>query len=79
LVASGDCKMSGPSRGTVVERGRLRTTNGLKRLNHETKRLTCVAAIIPNDASLLCLDPAVLSEISDDWEPARAYRRMDGG
>jgi len=45
---------------------RLRTTNGLKRLNKEIKRRTPVVTLFPNEASLLRLASAVLSEISDD-------------
>ena len=58
-------------------RGRLRTTNGLERLNKEIKRRTRVATIFPNEASLLRLASAVLSEISDDWETERAYLTME--
>ena len=52
---------------------RLRTNNGLERLNKEIKRRTRVATLFPNDASLLRLVSAVLSEISDDWETQRSY------
>ena len=52
---------------------RLRTTNGVERLNKEIKRRTRVATLFPNEASLLRLVPAVLSKISDDWETARSY------
>jgi transposase-like protein len=51
---------------------RLRTTNGLERLNSEIKRRRGGATLFPNEASLLRLAPAVLSEISDDWETERA-------
>jgi putative transposase len=55
---------------------RLRTNNGLERLNKEIKRRTRVATLFPNDASLLRLVSAVLSEISDDWETQRSYLNM---
>ena len=58
-------------------RRRLRTTNGLERLNKELKRRTRVATIFPNEPSLLRLASAVLSEISDDWETERAYLTME--
>jgi transposase-like protein len=58
---------------------RLRTTNGLERLNKESKRRTPVATLFPNEASLLRLASAVLSEISDDWETDRAYLTMEAG
>jgi transposase-like protein len=56
---------------------RLRTTNSLGRLNREIKRRTRVATLFPNEASLLRLASAVLSEISDDWETERAYLNME--
>ncbi|MCX7412013.1 MAG: transposase [Planctomycetia bacterium] len=57
-------------------RRRLRTNNGLERLNREIKRRTSVAALFPNEVSLLRLVSAVLSEISDDWETERSYLNM---
>lgn len=56
---------------------RLRTTNGQERLNREIKRRTRVATLFPNEASLLRLASAVLSEISDEWETARIYLSME--
>ena len=61
----------------AAHRRRLRTTNGLERLNKEIKRRTRVATLFPNEASLLRLASAVLSEISDDWETERAYLTME--
>ena len=60
-----------------AHRRRLRTTNGLERLNKEIKRRTRVATLFPNEASLLRLVSAVLSEISDDWETERSYLNME--
>ncbi len=57
-------------------RKRLRTTNGLERLNKEIKRRTRVATLFPNEASLLRLASAVLSEISDEWETAKCYLNL---
>jgi transposase-like protein len=54
-------------------RRRLRTTNGLERLNKEIKRRTRVATLFPNEASLLRLVSAVLMEISEDWETGKTY------
>ena len=56
-------------------RKRLRTTNALERLNKEIKRRTRVATLFPNEASLLRLVSAVLSEIDDDWSTGRKYLR----
>jgi len=58
-------------------RRRLRTTNSLERLNQEITRRPRVATLFPNEASLLRLASAVLSEISDDWETERAYLNME--
>jgi transposase-like protein len=60
-----------------AHRRRLRTTNGLERLNKEIKRRARVATLFPNEASLLRLVSAVLSEISDDWETERSYLNME--
>ena len=61
----------------AAHRRRIRTTNGLERLNKEIKRRTRVATLFPNEASLLRLASAVLSEISDDWETERSYLNME--
>lgn len=61
----------------AAHRRRMRTTNGLERLNKEIKRRTRVATLFPNEAALLRLASAVLSEISDDWETERAYLNME--
>ena len=57
-------------------RRRLRTTNMLERLNQEIKRRTRVATLFPNEASLLRLVSAILSETSDDWETGKIYLTM---
>jgi len=56
---------------------RLRTTHVLERLNKEIKRRTRVAALFPNEASLLRLTTAVVMEISEDWETGRTYINME--
>lgn len=55
---------------------RLRTTNMVERLNKEINRRTRVATIFPNEASLLRLVTAVVSEVSDQWEVSRVYLSM---
>lgn len=52
---------------------KLRTTNGLERLNEEVKRRTRVARLFPNEESLLRLVTAVLMEKSDDWQTDKRY------
>jgi putative transposase len=54
-------------------RRRLRTNNGLERLNREIKRRTRVASIFPNEASLLRLATAVLMEVDDEWQTEKRY------
>jgi putative transposase len=55
---------------------RLRTSNAMERVNQEIKRRTRVARLFPNEASILRLVTALLSEISDDWESGKIYLNM---
>lgn len=57
-------------------RSRLRTTNGLERLNQELKRRTRVVRIFPNRAALLRLVTALAMEQSDEWVSGRRYLDM---
>lgn len=54
-------------------RQRIRTTNGLERLNREIARRTNVAALFPNKESCLRLVTALLEEIHEDWMAGRMY------
>jgi transposase-like protein len=56
---------------------RLRTSNGLERVNQELKRRTRVAGLFPNEASLLRLVTALLNETSDEWQTTKVYLNMD--
>lgn len=56
---------------------RLRTANGLERLNREVRRRSRVAVLFPNEASCLRLVTAIVMEISDEWETGRIYLRLD--
>ena len=56
---------------------RLRTANGLERLNREVRRRSRVAVLFPNEASCLRLVTAVVMEISEEWETGRVYLRLD--
>jgi putative transposase len=58
-------------------RRRLRTTNGLERLNEELKRRTRVALIFPNEAALERLVTALLMEQSEQWETNKTYLTME--
>ena len=61
----------------AAHRRRLRMSTGLERLNKEIKRRTRVATLFPNEASVLRLVSAVLSEISDDWGTERSDLNME--
>ncbi len=58
------------------QRKKLRSTNMVERLNREIKRRTRVATLFPNEASLLRLVSAILSETSEEWETGRRYLSM---
>lgn len=58
-------------------RARLRTTNGLERINRELKRRTRVASIFPNAASCLRLVSALLSEVDEDWLTGKIYLNLE--
>jgi transposase-like protein len=54
-------------------RVRLRTTNGLKRINRELRRRTRVTSIFPNPESCLRLISALLAELDDEWMTSKVY------
>lgn len=56
-----------------AHRRRLRTTNGLERLNREIRRRSRVAALFPNEASCLRLVTAIVMETSEEWLTDRTY------
>lgn len=58
-------------------RVRLRTTNGLERINRELKRRTRVASIFPNTASCLRLVSALLAECDEEWMSGKIYLNMN--
>jgi putative transposase len=61
----------------LAHQKRLRTSNGLERVNQELKRRTRVARVFPNEASLLRLVSALLAETSDEWESGKIYLNME--
>jgi transposase-like protein len=61
----------------AAHRPRIRTTNGLERLNQELKRRTRVVRIFPNRAALLRLVTALALEQSEEWVSGRRYLDMD--
>jgi putative transposase len=58
-------------------RRRIRTTNGLERLNQEIKRRTRVVRIFPNRESCLRLVTALAVEVSEEWVTGRRYLDME--
>jgi putative transposase len=54
-------------------RKRLRTTNGVERLNQEIRRRERVIRIFPNEASVIRLMGALLMEQDEKWQTGRKY------
>ncbi len=61
----------------LAHRPRIRTTNGLERLNEEIKRRTRVVRIFPNPEACLRLVTALCVEQSEEWLSGRRYLDMD--
>jgi putative transposase len=57
----------------LAHQARIRTTNGLERLNQELKRRTRVVRIFPNRAACLRLITALCVEQSDEWVSGHRY------
>lgn len=55
---------------------KIRTTNGLERINREIKRRTRVAVLFPNAESALRLVTGVLIEIHEEWVSGKVYLKM---
>jgi transposase-like protein len=58
-------------------RRRIRTTNGLERLNQEIKRRTRVVRIFPNREACSRLVTALAVEVSEEWLTGRRYLDME--
>lgn len=56
---------------------RIRTTNGLERVNREIKRRTRVAVLFPNADSALRLVTGILLEIHEEWLTEKRYLEMN--
>ena len=59
-----------------AHRVRLRTTNGLERINRKLKRRTHVVSMFPNTASCLRLVSALLTEHDEEWMSGKIYLTM---
>lgn len=60
----------------IYYRKRLRTTNGVERLNQEIRRRERVIRIFPNEASAERLMGALLMEQDEKWQTGRKYLDM---
>jgi transposase-like protein len=60
----------------LAHQARIRTTNGLERLNQELTRRTRVIRIFPNRDACLRLVTALCAEQSEEWESGRQYLDM---
>jgi putative transposase len=56
---------------------KIRTSNGIERVNREVKRRTRVAVLFPNKESALRLVTGVIIEIHEDWVTGRRYLDMN--
>jgi len=57
-------------------RRRLRTTNGVERMNEEIRRRERVIRIFPNRAAAFRMIGAVLMELDEKWSTTRSYLDM---
>ncbi|WP_228547123.1 IS256 family transposase [Candidatus Neptunochlamydia vexilliferae] len=58
-------------------RKKLRTSNGIERVNREIKRRTRVAVLFPNTESALRLVTGVIIEIHEEWVTGKRYLDME--
>ena len=56
---------------------RIRTTNGLERINKELKRRSRVVGAFPNDNSFMRLGVSILININEEWMTTKKYLSMD--
>jgi Transposase and inactivated derivatives len=58
-------------------RRRVRTTNGMERLNEEFRRRERVIRVFPNCKSVVRLMGSLLMEEDENWSEGRHYLKMD--
>jgi transposase-like protein len=57
---------------------RIRTTNGVERINKELKRRSRVAGAFSNDESLLRLAVCIMMDINEEWITGKKYLSLEG-
>jgi putative transposase len=61
----------------ISHQRRIRTTNGLERINKELKRRTRVVGAFPSDQSFIRLGVSILIDINEEWMTTKKYLTMD--
>ena len=56
---------------------RIRSTNGLERINKELKRRSRVVGAFPSDESFMRLGVSILIDINEEWMTTKRYLSMD--
>jgi transposase-like protein len=56
---------------------RIRTTNGVERINKELKRRSRVVGAFPSDQSLMRVAGCLLMDINEEWITAKKYLSME--
>ena len=56
---------------------KIRTSNGIERVNREIKRRTRVAVLFPNAESAIRLVTGIIIEIHEEWITGRRYLDME--
>lgn len=56
---------------------KIKTTNGLERINKELKRRTRVVGAFPSDKSFMRLGVSILIDINEEWMTNKRYLSMD--
>jgi transposase-like protein len=56
---------------------RIRTTNGLERINKELKRRSRVSGAYSNDQSLLRVAVCIIMDINEDWITGKRYLSLE--
>jgi transposase-like protein len=60
----------------IFHQRRIRTTNGLERINKELKRRTRVVCAFPSDLSFMRLGVSILIDINEEWMTTKKYLNM---